>query len=508
MPAIEPVPLEHLDDELQGLIRRSRATGMLSTSVPHQVWAYRPELTKSMLRRHVLSHENSVLDARLQELVRLRIAVFNDCRACRAARKSDTVGDDDVACLSSDADRFTPRERLALRFAELFATDHSAIDDGLMADLGACFSKPEIIELGLFCASALGNGRLAHVLRAYPDDERPPVLRYEGEFAPADVAAGSEFARDCLSGRVAIVTGAASGIGREHALLFAAQGASVVVNDLRGAQSVVDDIVAAGGRALAFEGDVGDLAVARAMIAATVQAFGGLDVLVNNAGLLHVAPFAELNEDDWMRGIHVNLHGTWAPARAAVDWWRREARAGRLPRASIVNTTSGTGLLGNVGRAPYSAGKAAVVGLTLSLAQELSALGVRVNAIAPAARTPMSQTTQAVAAMMRAPEDPVAFDPWDPRHVAPLVAYLATADCAVTGQVFHVASGKVGLYAGWTLTQTFDTHGHWSLPDLAARVPALIEAQQAATRGADQQQRDAWRAAAAAGVVARVNGNS
>jgi alkylhydroperoxidase family enzyme len=179
MPVIEPVPLEHLDDELRGLIRHGRATGMISTSVPHQVWAYRPELTKSILRRHVLSHEHSVLGARLQEIVRLRIAVFNDCRACRAARKSDAVDEDDVACLSSDADRFTAKERLALKFAELFASDHAAIDDRLMAELGACFSKAEIVELGLVCANASGNGRLAHVLLAYPDHEQPLVLPYD-----------------------------------------------------------------------------------------------------------------------------------------------------------------------------------------------------------------------------------------------------------------------------------------------------------------------------------------
>jgi alkylhydroperoxidase family enzyme len=184
MPVIEPVPLEHLDDELRGLIAEGRAAGMLSTSIPNQIWAYRPEQSKEMIRRYQLSFNTGILEPRLCELVRLRIAVFNDCNACKTARKSDTVSEEDVACLSSDDPRFTPRERLALRFAELFATDHFAIDDAMFVEMGKVFTKAEIIELGIQVANAVGGGRLAHVLRAYPDDDQPPVLRYEGEFAP------------------------------------------------------------------------------------------------------------------------------------------------------------------------------------------------------------------------------------------------------------------------------------------------------------------------------------
>ncbi len=188
MPVIEPVPLEHLDDELRGLIAEGRASGMLSTSIPNQIWAYRPEQSKEMIRRYKLSFNKGFLEPRLCELVRLRIAMFNDCVACKVARKSPEVSEEDVACLASDDARFTPREQMALRFAELFATDHFAIDDAMIAEMGKLFSKAEIIELGIQVSSALGGGRLAHVLRAYDHDDRPPVLRYEGEFAPAAAA--------------------------------------------------------------------------------------------------------------------------------------------------------------------------------------------------------------------------------------------------------------------------------------------------------------------------------
>ena len=193
MPVIEPVPLEHLDPELRDLLAQGRAAGMLSTTIPNQIWAYRPELSKAAIRRYQLSFNTGILEPRLCELVRLRIAGFNDCRACAVARKSPEVSEEDVACLTSDDPRFNRREQLALKFAELFATDHFAIDDAMFAELGQHFTKAEIIELGFQVANAVGGGRLAHVLRAYADDDQPPVLRYEGEFAAnADVAAGAE----------------------------------------------------------------------------------------------------------------------------------------------------------------------------------------------------------------------------------------------------------------------------------------------------------------------------
>jgi alkylhydroperoxidase family enzyme len=166
------------------MIEAGRATGMLSTTLPSQIWAYRPELAKEHLRRYAHIFDEGVLDPRLLELVRLRVAAFNDCDACKAARKSDEVNEDDVACLSSADDRFTPAERAALRYAELFVTDHFAIGDEMFAELGTHFSKPQVVELMIFVASCLGGGRMVHVLRAYDDDDRPPILRYQNAAVP------------------------------------------------------------------------------------------------------------------------------------------------------------------------------------------------------------------------------------------------------------------------------------------------------------------------------------
>jgi alkylhydroperoxidase family enzyme len=176
MAAIEPVPWDGLTPDLRVLIREARESRALSSDLPVRIWAHRPRLAEAQLRLHAEIHEGRLLDGRLMELVRLRIADLNDCRACQVARKSDDVSDQDVACLSADDPRFTPREAAALRFAELFATDHRAIDDQVLAGLGRHFSAAEIVELGMFTALMLGAGRLAGVLRAYEDDDQAPVL--------------------------------------------------------------------------------------------------------------------------------------------------------------------------------------------------------------------------------------------------------------------------------------------------------------------------------------------
>ncbi|MCU1358987.1 MAG: carboxymuconolactone decarboxylase family protein [Ilumatobacteraceae bacterium] len=176
MPVIEPVPMDELDPGLRAQIQAGRATGMLSTTVPPQIWAHRPALASAWLSTMSAIHDQGCLDERLRELVRLRIAGFTDCRACRVARKSDRVSDDDIACLSSDDPRFTEAERSALRFAERFTVDHASVGDELFIDLAQYFSAEQIVELTMFCALMLAGGRMTYVLRGYGDDEQPTVI--------------------------------------------------------------------------------------------------------------------------------------------------------------------------------------------------------------------------------------------------------------------------------------------------------------------------------------------
>ncbi|WP_046259493.1 carboxymuconolactone decarboxylase family protein [Streptomyces sp. WM6386] len=176
MTAVEPVPRADLDQELNVLIGKARASRALSSDLAVRIWAHRPELAKAQLQLQREVHEGRLLDGRLMELVRLRIAALNDCRACQVARKSDDVSEEEVACLSADDPRFTAREAAALRFAELFAIDHLAVDDVVLGELNRHFTAAEIVELGMFAALMLGSGRLVRVLRAYEDDDRPPVI--------------------------------------------------------------------------------------------------------------------------------------------------------------------------------------------------------------------------------------------------------------------------------------------------------------------------------------------
>jgi alkylhydroperoxidase family enzyme len=177
MPRLEPVALDDLDPELRELLELSQKHGavMADTTVP-RLWALRPELAKSQLPIQTRYHDSNILDPRLLELVRLRIALLNDCVACKVARKDDSISDDDLACLSSEDPRFTDVERLCLRFAELFATDHAAIDDALMRELGNIFSPEEIVELTMYCGLMLGSGRFAHVMRGWAHDEGSIVV--------------------------------------------------------------------------------------------------------------------------------------------------------------------------------------------------------------------------------------------------------------------------------------------------------------------------------------------
>lgn len=272
-------------------------------------------------------------------------------------------------------------------------------------------------------------------------------------------------------GRVAVVTGAGRGLGRAHALAFAAEGARVVVNDLGvgldgaggsagPAQQVVDEIRALGGEAVASGDDIATSAGAAALVATALDAFGRLDTLVNNAGFLRDRMLVNLDEDDWDAVMRVHLKGHFLPLKHAAAHWRAEAKAGRTPDARVVNTSSGAGLLGSVGQGNYSAAKAGIIGLTLVASAEMARYGVRVNAIAPAARTRMTERT--FADTMAAPGGD-AFDAMAPENVSPLVVWLGSAaSAAVTGRVFETEAGRITVMEGWRPGPTADKGARWT----------------------------------------------
>ncbi|MCD9874064.1 SDR family oxidoreductase [Streptomyces guryensis] len=271
-------------------------------------------------------------------------------------------------------------------------------------------------------------------------------------------------------GRVVVVTGAGRGLGRAHARVFAAEGARLVVNDLgvgldgapgpdSPAGRVVDEIRAAGGEAVAHGGDVATTEGAASLIATALETYGRLDTLVNNAGFLRDRMLVNLDEDDWDAVLRVHLKGHFLPLKHAAAHWRAEAKAGRMPTARIVNTSSGAGLLGSVGQGNYSAAKAGIVGLTLVAAAELARYGVQVNAVAPAARTRMTERT--FADTMTAPTS--GFDAMAPENVSPLVVWLGSAASAgVSGRVFEAEGGRITVMEGWRPGPSADKGARWS----------------------------------------------
>ena len=290
------------------------------------------------------------------------------------------------------------------------------------------------------------------------------------------------------TGRVAVVTGAGRGLGRAHALAFAAEGARVVVNDLGvgpdgagespgPAQEVVEEIRAHGGEAVAHAGDIATADGAAALVAAALDAYGRLDTLVNNAGFLRDRMLVNLGEDDWDAVIRVHLKGHFLPLKHAAAHWRAEAKAGRTPTARVVNTGSGAGLLGSVGQGNYAAAKAGIVGLTLVAAAELGRYGIQVNAIAPAARTRMTEAT--FADTMAAPDEPGAFDAMAPGNVSPLVVWLGSAACAgVTGRVFEAEAGRITVMEGWRPGPTADKGARWTPAEAGEAAAKLLAAAQ------------------------------
>jgi NAD(P)-dependent dehydrogenase (short-subunit alcohol dehydrogenase family) len=287
-----------------------------------------------------------------------------------------------------------------------------------------------------------------------------------------------------LEGRVAVITGAGRGIGREHALLFASEGASVVVNDLGGsnagegadagpAHEVVTEIRAAGGKAAANTANVATWDGAKSLVQQAINEFGRLDVVVNNAGILRDGFIPTMAESDWDAVIAVHLKGHFSVLRHAAEYWKAQSKAGDQPIASVINTASGSGTtIPNAGQANYGSAKAAIAALTLVAADELERYGVRVNAIAPIARTRLTLATPGMGALMAEPEDEEEADLFSPANISPLVAYLATEKCPVTGHVYAVQGGAISQLAGWHDVETIETDGVWQIDDIAGRLPS------------------------------------
>ncbi|HVB27611.1 MAG TPA: SDR family NAD(P)-dependent oxidoreductase [Mycobacteriales bacterium] len=270
-----------------------------------------------------------------------------------------------------------------------------------------------------------------------------------------------------LEGKVAIVTGAGRGIGRGEALLLAEQGAAVVVNELDAAagRDVVDEIDAAGGSAVVDTGDCSDPAAAGALVQRAIEEFGGLDALVNNAGILRDRTIVKMTPEEWDAVITVHLRGHYAPTQAACAYWKESGRAGR-----IVCTSSTSGLLGNFGQANYGAAKAGIAAFAQIVAQEMARYGVTCNAIAPAARTRMTEGAYGQI------DAGAGFDFWHPDNVAPMVAFLCSDAAAhISGKVFGVQGNSVELYQPWTsVAEVVNEQGRWDPETLARRVDELF----------------------------------
>jgi NAD(P)-dependent dehydrogenase (short-subunit alcohol dehydrogenase family) len=279
-----------------------------------------------------------------------------------------------------------------------------------------------------------------------------------------------------LDGRIAIVTGAGRGLGREHSLLLAREGARVVVNDLDAApaEEVVEDIRSFGGEAIANTDNVAEWQGAEQLVRSTVEAYGDLHVLVNNAGILRDRFLVNMSEDEWDSVITVHLKGHFAPTRFAAAYWRDRAKAGDPVKASVINTSSTSGLLGNPGQTNYGAAKAGIAAFTQICAMELARYGVRSNAIAPGARTRMTEATPGLGDVVKPPEDPERFDVWDPANVSPLVAYLAMERCTVNGQVFFIRGGTIQLFKPWALGEMIEHSARWTVEELETEMKRLV----------------------------------
>ena len=280
-----------------------------------------------------------------------------------------------------------------------------------------------------------------------------------------------------LEGKVAIVTGGGRGIGREHALALARAGAKILVNDLGAslagegadegpAHGVVREIEGLGGEAAANGENVADFAGAKRMVEAALEAFGRLDILVNNAGILRDRMLVNMEEHEWDAVVQVHLKGHFAPTRHAAAHWRERSKAGEEVRARVINTSSPSGVFGNVGQANYGAAKAGIAGFTLIAAQELQRYGVTVNCLAPNARTRMTES-----AFGEIPPPEGGFDPADPANNSPIVVALCADEAQhITGQVFFVYGGVVNMLRGWAAGELFASRERWDPDELLREV--------------------------------------
>ncbi|MFC5746321.1 SDR family oxidoreductase [Actinomadura rugatobispora] len=287
---------------------------------------------------------------------------------------------------------------------------------------------------------------------------------------------------NALTDRVCVITGAGRGIGREHALLFAAEGAKVVVNDLGGgpdgsgadaspAQQVVDEIKAAGGEAVANGDDVSTWDGAERLIAQAVDTYGDLHVLVNNAGILRDRMLVNMSEPEWDAIMKVHLKGHFCPTRIAAGYWREQSKAGRTGARSVINTSSTSGLFGSAGQTNYGAAKSGIATFSIIANAELGRYGVRVNAIAPAAATRLTATVGAG----EAAAEPGEWSMLDPGNVSPFVAYLATENCPINGRAFFVMGGEIHLFHPWAIVDTLKKDGKWTIEELQKEAGRLHE---------------------------------
>ena len=276
--------------------------------------------------------------------------------------------------------------------------------------------------------------------------------------------------------RVVIVTGAGGGLGAAHARVFAEEGAAVIVNDINeaAAQAVVDEIVAAGGRAQVNTSDITNYDDSLNAVKQALDAFGGLDVVVNNAGINRDRMFASMTEAQWDAIMAVHLKGHFCISSHAVHYWRAQSKAGKTVNGRIINTTSGAGLQGSIGQSNYAAAKAGIAALTLNQAAELGRYGITANAVAPAARTGMTTAVEAMATRMAVPEDG-SFDYFAPENVSSLLVWLGSVESsAITGRVFESEGGKISIADGWRSTAGVDKGARWQPAQVGEGIAELL----------------------------------